>query len=68
MSSVPRFAPSLQEYMQAKALRLAVQLTPMQRHLVVRAGLPCWLALPTPWQPWRSARSARGAACVGRWR
>jgi hypothetical protein len=65
VSSVPRFALSLQERMQAKALQLAVQLTPMQRHLVVCVELPCWLALPDFWQLWRSARSAHGAACVG---
>jgi hypothetical protein len=30
---------------------LALQLTPLQRHLVVQAGLPRWLQLPQPYQP-----------------
>jgi hypothetical protein len=37
--------------LQAKALRLAVQLTPFQRSLVARAGLPRWLELPLPFSP-----------------
>src|SRR5262249_35762555 len=40
-----------QEALQAKALRLATQLTPMQRSLVARAGLPRWLELPLPFTP-----------------
>jgi hypothetical protein len=40
-----------QESLHAKALRLAVQLTPFQRSLVARAGLPCWLNLPQPFSP-----------------
>ena len=39
------------EPLQAKALRLAVQLTPFQRTLVARAGLPRWLELPLPFSP-----------------
>ncbi len=31
-----------------EALRLARQLTPTQRHLLVRAGLPRWMRLATP--------------------
>ncbi len=55
MPSLPRphraLQPSGHEPLQATALRLAVQLTPMQRHLVVRAGLPRWLELPLPFRP-----------------
>src|SRR5262245_33901735 len=40
-----------EETVPAKALRLAVQLTPMQRQLLVRAGLPRWLELPWPFRP-----------------
>jgi hypothetical protein len=39
------------ESLHAKALRLAVQLTPFQRSLVARAGLPRWLELPLPFSP-----------------
>ena len=62
MSRVPRFASSSQESAQAKSLRLAVRLTPMQRHLVVRAGLARWLDLPVPWQPCPGRQKA--AACA----
>ena len=54
MSSLPRPRRGPQaprESLQAKALRLAVQLTPMQRSLVARAGLPRWLELPLPFAP-----------------
>ncbi len=34
-----------------EALRLVRQLTPTQRHLIVRAGLPRWMRLATPWSP-----------------
>jgi hypothetical protein len=40
-----------QEPLYAKALRLALQLTPFQRSLVARAGLPRWLELPQPFTP-----------------
>jgi hypothetical protein len=40
-----------QKALPAKALRLAVQLTPFQRSLVARAGLPRWLELPQPFTP-----------------
>jgi hypothetical protein len=39
------------ESLEAKALRLAIQLTPFQRSLVARAGLPRWLELPLPFTP-----------------
>ena len=57
MSSLPRhprraLPPSAEhEALPAKALRLAVQLTPMQRQLLVRAGMPRWLELPWPFRP-----------------
>lgn len=34
-----------------EALRLVRQLTPPQRHLLVRAGLPRWMRLEQPWHP-----------------
>jgi hypothetical protein len=37
--------------LQTQALRLAMQLTPLQRHLVVQTGLPRWLHLSQPYQP-----------------
>jgi len=56
MSSLPRPRRRPQpagheETVPAKALRLAVQLTPMQRQLLIRAGLPRWLELPWPFRP-----------------
>src|SRR5262245_56132727 len=57
MSSLPRrprraLPPAAgHETQPAKALRLAVQLTPMQRQLLIRAGLPRWLELPWPFRP-----------------
>src|SRR5262249_24276964 len=58
MSSLPRrprralpAASGHEESLHAKALRLAVQLTPMQRQLLVRAGMPRWLELPWPFRP-----------------
>ena len=51
MPSIPRFHSISQETPCAQALRLAAQVTPLQRHLLVRAGLPRWLRLPAPWQP-----------------
>ncbi len=47
----PQGPQAPRESLEAKALRLAVQLTPMQRHLVARAGLPRWLDLPLPFSP-----------------
>jgi hypothetical protein len=70
MPSLPRPHRALQpfgrESLQATALRLAVQLTPMQRHLVVRAGLPRWLELPRPFRPHpgRQLAAARALASV----
>ena len=54
MSSIPRPRRRQQaprESLHAKALRLAAQLTPFQRSLVARAGLPRWLDLPLPFSP-----------------
>ena len=56
MSSLPRPRRGPQpagheEALPAKALRLAVQLTPMQRQLLIRAGLPRWLELPWSFRP-----------------
>ena len=57
MSSLPRRrrrrqpAATQQETLRAQALRLAIQLTPMQRHLVVQVGIPRWLRLPRPYRP-----------------
>ncbi len=47
-----------------EALRLARQLSPTQRHLIVRAGLPRWMRLATPWHPapGREAADARELA------
>ena len=62
MSSIPRPRRRPQEALQAKALRLTMQLTPMQRSLVSRAGLPRWLELPMPFAP-RPGRQL-AAACA----
>jgi hypothetical protein len=51
MPTIPRFPPSPQETEQARALRLAAQLTPIQRHVLALAGLPRWMALAHPWCP-----------------
>jgi hypothetical protein len=51
MSSLSHVLRLPQASLQATVLRLAVQLTPMQRQLVVRAGLPRWLELPLPFRP-----------------
>src|SRR5260370_34816320 len=47
-----------------EAHRLARQLTRAQRHLIVRAGLPRWMRLATPWHPapGREAAAARALA------
>src|SRR5262249_24883754 len=51
MSSIPYPRLAEQAPKHREALRLARQLTPLQRHLVVRVGLLRWLQLPSPWQP-----------------
>jgi hypothetical protein len=51
MSTIPRFPPTAQESEHVRAVRLAAQLTPIQRQVLVQAGLPTWLALPHPWRP-----------------
>jgi hypothetical protein len=51
MPTIPRLPPSTQESEQARALRLAAQLTPIQRHVLALAGLPRWMALAHPWCP-----------------
>jgi hypothetical protein len=51
MPTIPRFPPPTQESEQARALRLAAQLTPLQRHVLALAGLPRWMALAHPWCP-----------------
>ncbi len=57
MSSLPRRrrrrqpAATHQETPHTQARRLAIQLTPMQRHLVVQVGLPRWLHLSRPYHP-----------------
>jgi hypothetical protein len=51
MPRIPRMPTASQETTAVKALRLATSLTPIQRHLLVRAGTPRWLRLPAPWQP-----------------
>ena len=51
MSTIPRFPSTAQESEHARAVRLAAQLTPIQRHVLVQAGLPNWLALPHAWCP-----------------
>ena len=61
----PRRTPQApRESLEAKALRLAVQLTPMQRNLVARTGLPRWLDLPLPFAPYpgRQLAAARALA------
>jgi hypothetical protein len=51
VSTIPRFPSPAQESEQARALRLAAQLTPIQRQVLAEAGLPSWLGLPHPWNP-----------------
>ena len=74
MSSLPRRRrmrqasqqASHQESREAQALRLAIQLTPLQRHVVVQARLPRWLQLPHPYHPplGRPLSAARALACA----
>jgi hypothetical protein len=69
MSSLPRprrMPQPPRETLEAKALRLAVQLTPMQRHLVARAGLPRWLDLPLPFTPHPGRQRAAARALASR--
>jgi hypothetical protein len=60
----PRAPQGPRESIQAKALRLSIQLTPMQRSLVARAGLPCWLDQPLSFAPYpgRQLTAARALA------
>jgi hypothetical protein len=51
VSTIPRFPSPAQESEQARALRLAARLTPIQRQVLAEAGLPGWLGLPQPWHP-----------------
>ena len=58
MSSIPPVARDTDHAVLAwptdvdrEALRLVRQLTPTQRHLIVRAGLPRWMCLATPGLP-----------------
>jgi hypothetical protein len=63
----PRRTPQApREPLEAKAIRLAVQLTPMQRHLVARAGLPRWLDLPLPFAPHPGRQLAAARALASR--
>ena len=62
MSSLPRRCRTVQEPPQAKAFRLATQVTPMQRHLVARVGLSRWLHLPVPRQPCAGRQTAAARA------
>jgi hypothetical protein len=83
ISHVPASAPRDAEHatmgwptaLDREALRLARQLTPAQRHLIVRAGLPRWMRLATPWhiprpvaKPRMLANLLRGRACSKRCR
>jgi hypothetical protein len=55
VSSIPRRHAAAQAQARTnehpEALRLATQLTPLQRHLVARAGVSRWFRLAAPWQP-----------------
>jgi hypothetical protein len=44
------------------ASRLAQQLSPQERHVLVRAGSPRWLGLPFPWQPCSGPQEAIATA------
>ena len=57
-------APSWPTPLDREALRLVRLLTTVQRHLIVRAGLPRWPQLATPWRPasHREAADARELA------
>jgi hypothetical protein len=69
VSSLLRSGRNQQESLQETALRLAVQLTPFQRSLLARVGLPRWLDLPLPFTPYpgrqRIAAQALAAAEYG---
>jgi hypothetical protein len=58
---MPASPTSWPSALEREARRLARQLTPAQRHLIVRAGLPRWLQLATPWH---SAPGREGAAAL----
>jgi hypothetical protein len=49
-----------------EAFRLARQLTPAQRHLLVRAGLPRWMRISTPWHPAPGRETAEARALASR--
>jgi hypothetical protein len=51
MPTIPRLPPQTQETERARAIRLAAQLTPIQRHVLALAGLPGWMRLAHPWYP-----------------
>jgi hypothetical protein len=71
VSSIPRRRRAAQalSYQQREALRLATQLTPMQRSIVARAGTTRWFDLPTPWQPWPGRQEAVAQAlCTAEYR
>lgn len=64
MSSIPRRSTAAQanSYQQREALRLATQLTPLQRQVVARAGMARWFQLPGPWQPAAGRQAAAAKA------
>jgi hypothetical protein len=64
VSSIPRrpSAAQAQGAQHREALRLATQLTPLQRQLVARAGMARWLKLPAPWQPSGGRQTAAAKA------
>jgi hypothetical protein len=64
MSSIPRRPAPAQALASEhrEALRLATQLTPLQRQLVARAGMARWFQLPTPWQPSAGRQEAAAKA------
>jgi hypothetical protein len=69
MPSLPRprrIPQAPRESPQEKALRLAIQLTPLQRHMVARAGLPRWLDLPLPFVPHPGRQLAAARALASR--
>jgi hypothetical protein len=84
MSSVPHSRPAPQgphrlyrpHYSPQRAERpslppvieVARRLTPLQRQLLVRAGMPRWLRLPHPWQPAPGRQAAAAEAlCSSEW-
>jgi hypothetical protein len=49
-----------------EALRLVRELTPAQRHLLVRAGLPRWMRLAAPWYPSSGQEAAEARRLASR--